>query len=68
MLVLEYLFEKFDAEKNYTEREVNEILNQHHTFGDPAMLRRELFEKKMLRRTLDGRTYWVNKEIGKNVA
>jgi len=26
-------------------------------------LRRELFEKKMLRRTLDGRAYWVNKEL-----
>jgi len=60
---LAYLFEKFDSEKKYTEKEVNELLNQHHSFGDPAMLRRELFEKKMLRRTLDCRAYWVNKEI-----
>ena len=66
LLVLEYLFEKFDTEKKYTEKEVNELLNQYHSFGDPAMLRRELFEKKMLRRTLDGRAYWVNKEILQN--
>ena len=24
--------------------EVNQLLNQHHTFGDPALLRRELIE------------------------
>ena len=41
----------------YSELEVNEILNQHHSFNDPATLRRLMFGKKILDRTLDGRVY-----------
>ncbi len=58
-LILEFLLEKFNTTIKYSEIEVNELLNQHHTFGDPALLRRELFEKKMLSRTIDCRAYWV---------
>ncbi|MCI0405369.1 MAG: DUF2087 domain-containing protein [candidate division Zixibacteria bacterium] len=58
LLVLEFLADKFEAGREYSEKEVNEILNQHHTFGDPAMLRRELFMKKLLDRTPDGSRYW----------
>ncbi len=28
-------------------------------FGDPAMLRRELFERQMLNRKRDGSAYWL---------
>ena len=49
---------KFETGKFYTEKEVNEVLNNSHTFGDAALLRRELFEKKFLDRELDGRKYW----------
>ena len=58
-LVLHYLASKFQPGVIYTEREVNRLLNQHHTFGDPAMLRRELFEHQMLHRRRDGSAYWV---------
>ena len=34
-----YLAEKFEAGREYTEKEVNALLNQWHTFGDPATLR-----------------------------
>ncbi len=58
-LVLEYLVSKFEANKKYSEKEVNVLLNQHHTFGDPALLRRMMFGAKLLDRTLDCRAYWV---------
>ncbi|OWY22370.1 DUF2087 domain-containing protein [Sphingobacteriales bacterium UPWRP_1] len=59
ILILEFLAEKFEPNRHYTEKEVNEILNQYHTFGDPALLRRELFGRKLLNRTIDGRAYWL---------
>lgn len=57
-LVLEFLADKFEMGRIYTEKEVNQILNDHHTFGDPALLRRELYIKKFLDRELDGSKYW----------
>ncbi len=59
-LVLEYLASKFEPGTTYTEKEVNALLNQHHTFGDPALLRRELFENKLIDRKRDGSAYWCN--------
>lgn len=58
-LVLEYLITKFEPHRTYTEREINDILRQWHTFEDWATLRREMFERRMLGRTPDGRQYWV---------
>lgn len=63
VLALEFLTSKFEAGREYTEKEVNEILNQHHTFGDPALLRRELYMKGFFDRTPDGRRYWRQKKI-----
>lgn len=57
-MALGFLAAKFEAGREYSEKEVNEILNQNHTFGDPAMLRRELYMKKLLDRTPDGGKYW----------
>ncbi len=58
-LMLQYLADKFDAGKKYTEKEVNEILNQHHSFNDPATLRRLMFGSGLINRTLDGKAYWL---------
>ena len=58
-LVLRYLASKFGINVFYTEKEVNNLLNQYHTFNDPAMLRRELFEAKLLNRKRDGSAYWL---------
>ncbi|MGB0930281.1 MAG: DUF2087 domain-containing protein [Chitinophagales bacterium] len=59
-LVLQYLATKFEANKTYSEMEVNVLLNQYHTFGDPALLRRMMFSAKLLNRTQDCRAYWVD--------
>ncbi len=57
-IILEYLADKFEHGKVYTEREVNDIINQWHTFGDWALLRRELFERGYINRTQDCSEYW----------
>ena len=54
-----YLASKFDKEKVYTEKEVNDLLNQWHTFGDPATLRRELYNHMFLNREPSGASYWL---------
>ena len=55
---IRYLATKFEAGKEYTEREVNELLKAWHTFGNHALLRRELFDAKLIGRTRDGVKYW----------
>lgn len=57
-----YLSTKFEAERRYSESEVNDILNEWTMFRDPATLRRELFVKQLLGRTNDCRWYWKEKE------
>jgi hypothetical protein len=56
-LVLEYLIEKFDSEKVYSEKEVNEILNKWHTFQDWPLLRRSLVDAGLLKRDIQGYEY-----------
>ena len=57
-LVLRYLAARFAPEQRYTEREVNALLNEWHTFGDPATLRRDMYDDGLLHRTNDGARYW----------
>jgi hypothetical protein len=56
--VLLYLSEKFETGVKYTEKEVNEIINNWHTFGDFFLLRRGMIDYRLLKRTEDGRVYW----------
>ena len=58
-LMLQFLADKFESGKKYTEKQVNDILNQHHSFNDPATLRRLMFGSGLINRTLDGRAYWL---------
>lgn len=58
VIALDYLAAKIELEKNYSERELNVLLNQWHTFGDAALLRRELYERGLLNREKDGSAYW----------
>lgn len=53
----QYLADQFVSNRTYNEKEVNEILNQHHSFNDPASLRRFLIGEGLLTRTADGRVY-----------
>ena len=52
-----YLVQKFEAEKDYTEQEINNVLLDWHTFADPATLRRELYDYHFLDRSRDGKVY-----------
>ncbi|MGE5403899.1 MAG: DUF2087 domain-containing protein [Candidatus Saccharibacteria bacterium] len=64
--VLAYLSSKFEEGRAYSEKEVNEIINEWHTFGDYFILRRLLIDHQFLDRTLNGAEYWVvKKEIDK---
>ena len=56
--VVKWLATKFDLDKKYSEKEVNEIIDQHHSFADIALLRRELISRKYLLRKTDGSQYW----------
>lgn len=60
--ILAYLAEKFSFDRDYTEKEVNTIINSWHTFGDYFILRRELIDYKLLCRTKDGLKYWKERE------
>lgn len=53
-----FFAEKFDQSVRYTEKEVNELLSRYHTFDDPCLLRRELYNKRILNRASDGSVYW----------
>lgn len=57
-LMLEVLSNAFTYNYTYNETEINEILNKHHTFSDPATLRRLLFGCGYLDRSKDGSAYW----------
>lgn len=53
-----WLWTHFEVRRHYTEKEVNQVLNAHHTFGDQATLRRELINMKLLGRKPDCSDYW----------
>jgi hypothetical protein len=57
VLALWCLWMPFDGKRRYSEREVNELLNSRHLFGDHCLLRRELIEMKLLTRTPGGAEY-----------
>ena len=57
LLVLAWLARHFEHDVEYTEKEVNARLNELHTFGDWALLRRELFDERFLDRDPDGTRY-----------
>ena len=51
------LWSKLPPRKTVSEHEMNQLLLANHWFEDPALLRREMKERKMLTRTRDGREY-----------
>ncbi|MCI8360965.1 MAG: DUF2087 domain-containing protein [Clostridiales bacterium] len=58
-----YLANKLETGKQYTESEINALLNRWTTFGDPATLRREMYNKRLLNRTNDCRHYWKEEKL-----
>ena len=43
----------------YTEAQVNDILEDWHTFNDAAVLRRFLIDLGIMQRVKDGSRYWL---------
>ena len=54
--ILRYVVKAFDAEKRYSEKQVNEILSRYH--ADTATLRRELVGSGLMQREGGGGEYW----------
>lgn len=58
--VFRYLSSKFEDNRIYKEKEVNEILTEWSTIGDYFILRRGLVDSQLLARMADGSQYWKN--------
>lgn len=58
IVILQYLLQKFQHNKKYTETEVNEIIKFMHE--DYAALRRYLIQYGFMDREDNGSAYWVN--------
>jgi len=58
IIILQYLLQKFERNKRYTEKEVNEVIKSMHE--DFATLRRYLIEYGFMARENNGSIYWVN--------
>ncbi|MCC7438429.1 MAG: DUF2087 domain-containing protein [Armatimonadetes bacterium] len=59
---LQYIASKFERGADYTEAEVNAMINQWHTFNDTGILRKELINNNFLFRQRDGQRYWRGKD------
>ena len=62
VLVLHEIASLFEEDRQYTEKEVNEIIKSKITFTDVETLRRELFNYRYLGRFRDGSAYWLEKD------
>lgn len=56
-LCLWVLWSRLPRGQSFTEREISALLTQWHDFGDPAILRRTLWELRLVSRTADARDY-----------
>jgi len=55
--VLQYMASKFQIGCEYTEKEVNAMIDLWHTFEDRFILRRGMVDMKLIERTKDGAIY-----------
>ena len=62
LAVLDYLITKFEPGVEYKEIQVNMILKKWHSFGDHALLRRELYDNFYMDRNPEKGLYWVEKK------
>jgi hypothetical protein len=51
------LWSRMPARQVFSEHQLNHLLKANHQFNDPALLRRELFDNRMVSRTADCREY-----------
>lgn len=60
VIALERIAAKFEFEKKYTEKQINETIMNCIDFSDVELIRRELFQYGMINRLRDGSEYWLN--------
>ena len=58
--IVAYLATKIPWDRVFSETQINDLLKMRHTFGDPALLRRELFIQEYVNREIDGSKYRRN--------
>lgn len=56
--ILKYISTKFEYGRFYSEKEVNKVIEDWHTFGDYFLIRRGLIDNWFLSRTKSGSRYW----------
>lgn len=61
--VLQYLANKFKFGRLYSEKEINSIIENWHTFSDYFLLRRGLIDEGLLSRTKSGAKYWREERV-----
>ncbi len=49
---------KINPERKYTEKEVNQIIRDSIAFSDIELIRREMFQYRLIGRLRDGSEYW----------
>jgi len=59
VLSLIYLASKFEFAREYTEKEINAVIDDWHTFNDSALIRRLLYEGGFIDRSKNGSKYWL---------
>ena len=59
-IIAQEIMRRFHVEKNYTEKEVNEVLKT--AYGDFATIRRFLIDYRFLNRSEDGKRYWIDRK------
>ncbi len=59
--IVQYISEKIELDKAYTEKEINQIIANCIEFEDYVTVRRELCDFGFLTRTDDGKEYTRNK-------
>lgn len=54
--------EKIDPDRKYTEKEINEVIRSSIAFNDIELIRREMFQYKLIGRLKDGSEYWAESD------
>jgi hypothetical protein len=62
------LAKRFEPQRQYSEKDVNVLLMDGHTFADWALLRRVLCDWRFLDRERDGSRYWLRADAAQRIA
>lgn len=62
ILALMFLASRFQKGVVYTEKEVNETIDNAHNFNDRCLIRRELYNNRFLGRLNDCSKYWLEEK------